>query len=433
MMEEDNIEQKPWYEDPFIQEMMGLMGARAMRSIMAGFKANLVYSGENGIADATKYIDQSLYDHEKRILVITDDFTKKFFPIMKDAFSDTTFEFKLWDGVIPEVPYETIEQGVQVCEEFKPSILMAIGGGSVMDTTKIVNIKYERPELNLLNIDVISGAIGLHRKIKHLVAIPTTIGTGSEVTTAAILNDTRRVPHKKIGIVADDLLPSIVILHPDFVKNLPPFLTMGTGLDTFAHAMGAYVSNWNNPLTSTINLTAIKETLHYLPRLVKYGSKDLEGWEHMQWAALMAGLGFSNAMPGIEHALGHSFGALMGVHHGYSVGLFTPQSIAWQAKVTERWRDLCPLFGVQDINMPRQKALESLIGNIQAFIRKVGGATAVKEVKNPIIQEENYKEKISLMAEFALNDVAHLASYRPLTLKNYIDMYNSAWNGEIVY
>ncbi|MBN2155289.1 MAG: iron-containing alcohol dehydrogenase [Candidatus Lokiarchaeota archaeon] len=432
-MEEDNSEQKPWYEDPFIQEMMGLMGARAMRSVMAGFKANLVFSGENGIADATKYMDQSLYDNEKRILVITDNFTKKFLPKMEDAFSNTNFEIKLWEGVKAEVPYETIEKGVQICKEFNPTILMAIGGGSVMDTAKIVNIKYEKPELNLLNIDAVSGSIGLHRKIKHLVAIPTTIGTGSEVTTAAVLNDTRRAPHKKIGITADDILPTIVILHPDFVKDLPPFLIMGTGLDTFAHAMGAYVSNWNNPLTTAINITAIKETLQYLPRLVKYGSKDLEGWEHMQWAALMAGLGFSNSMPGIEHALGHSFGALMEVHHGYSVGLFTPQSVAWQAKVTERWRDLCPIFEVEDKQMSRQKALESLIENIQTFIRKVGGAVAVREVKRPIIKEEDYKTKIPLMAEYALNDIAHLASYRPLRLENYLNIYKSAWNGEIIY
>jgi alcohol dehydrogenase class IV len=302
-----------------------------------------------------------------------------------------------------------------------------------MDTAKIVHIAYERPNLNLLNIDAVSGAIGLHKKARHLVAIPTTIGTGSEVTTAAIFNDTRREPHKKIAITCDDILPTMVILHPDFVKNLPPFLTMATGLDTLAHAMGAYVSNYNNALTSAINMTAIQETLHYLPRLVQYGSKDIEGWEHMQWAALMAGLGFSNAMPGIEHAMGHSFGALMHVHHGYSVGLFTPSSVAWQAKVTERWKDLCPILGVKIDGMPRQKATEKFCESIQSFIRSIGGAAAVREVKNPVIEEYHYRENIHLMADYSLNDIAHLASYRPIKLHNYVEIFENLWDGKLVY
>ena len=423
----------PWYEDPFIQEMMGLMGGRAMRSIMSGFKANMVFSGDTGIIGAIDYLDKSLNEDDKRVLLITDDFTKKFAPILKEIFSFTNFEVKLFDGVKPEVPYETIEEGVNFCKEFRPSVLIAIGGGSVMDCAKIVHIAYERPEINLMNIDAISGAVGLHKKAKHLVAVPTTIGTGSEVTTAALFNDTRRKPHKKIAISCDDILPTMVILHPDFVKTLPPFLTMGTGLDTFAHAMGAYVSNYNNPLTSALNITAIKETLHYLPRLVKHGSKDIEGWEHMQWAALMAGLGFSNAMPGIEHAMGHSFGAIMGVHHGYSVGLFTPSSVAWQSKVTERWRDLCPLFGVKTEGLSRQKSIESLCDSIQSFVRSVGGAASVKEVKNPVIDETHYHENIPVMAKYSLNDIAHLASYRPIKLEDYIEIFEKTWEGNLVY
>lgn len=426
-------EETSWYEDPFIQDMMGIMGARSMRSIMAGFKGNLIYSGEFGIGDATKYVDKSLDGFDKRILVITDDFTKKFLPKMEKAFENTDFDFKLWDGVKPEVPWETIEEGVQICKEFKPTVFMAIGGGSVLDTAKIMHIAYERPELNLLNIDALSISVGLHRKVKYVIAIPTTIGTGSEATTAAIMNDTRRKPHKKVAITTDDILPSIVILHPDFVKDLPPFLIMGTGLDTLAHAVGAYVSNYNSPITSALNLTAIKGTLHYLPRLVKHKSKDTEAWEKMQWNALMAGLGFSNAMPGIEHALGHSFGALMEVHHGYSVGLFTPSSVAWQGKVTERWKDLCPLFNVKIEGIPRQKALETLCTAIQEFIVSVGGATAVKDMKNPVIDEKHYREHIPTMANYALNDISHLVSYRPIKMSDYVNIYESLWDGKLIF
>ncbi|MHA1355326.1 MAG: hypothetical protein ACTSR1_09165, partial [Candidatus Heimdallarchaeota archaeon] len=116
--------------------------------------------------------------------------------------------------------------------------------------------------------------------------------------------------------------------------------------------------------------------------------------------------------------------------HGMSVGLFTPQSVAWQAKVTERWKDLCPLFGLDISGMPRKKALDALLQEMQLFIRKVDGFASVSEFKSPEIHEEDYKKAIPLMAKFALNDIAHLASYRPLKVKDYIRLYEAAWDSE---
>ncbi len=121
------------------------------------------------------------------------------------------------------------------------------------------------------------------------------------------------------------------------------------------------------------------------------------------------------------------------VHHGYSVGLFTPSSVAWQSKVTERWKDLCPLFQVNIEGVSRQKSIEKLCAAMQAFIRSVGGAAAVNEVKNPVIDESYYRENIPLMAKYSLNDIAHLASYRPLRITDYVNIFESLWNGKLVY
>jgi alcohol dehydrogenase class IV len=210
---------------------------------------------------------------------------------------------------------------------------------------------------------------------------------------------------------------------------------MATGLDALAHSLGAITSNWGSPLSDAINMVAIEEVLRYLPRLVKYGTKDEEALEHMQWAATLAGMGFNNAMPGIEHSLGHSFGAVMHVHHGLSVGMFCAQSVAWQAKVTEKWRKLGPLFGVKEEKYStRQEYLEAIVKAIQTFQRSMGGVASVKEITEPKITKADYQSKLEILARYSKEDAVTLTSYRPVGEKNYRRMFEAAWDGEkLVY
>ncbi|NHK32477.1 MAG: iron-containing alcohol dehydrogenase [Asgard group archaeon] len=429
-MDEEDFE-IPWYESPALQDVVGLMGARAMQGIMNTFSGNRIWGGKTGLINVAAELGKRLDDEDKRLLIIADSFTKTFYDDIAPEFEEQGFDIEIWDGVQPEVPLDVLDEGLKICNEFKPRAFLAVGGGSVLDAAKALWIVYEQPDINLLQIDILDNAVGLRRKVKALIAIPTTIGTGSEVTTAAIITDTRRDPPKKISLSVDETLPDYVILDTQFVKTLPPFLIMATGLDALAHSLGAITSNWSNPLTDAINTTAIREILHYLPRLVKYGTKDLEALEHMQWAALYAGMGFNNAMPGIEHALGHSFGAVMHVHHGLAVGMFSAQSVAWQAKVTERWRALCPLFGLSEKDyFSRQELLKALVKKIQDFIRSVGGIAAVKEIDRPKIDKKDYESKLDIMALYAKEDVCTLTSYRPIEKKHYRQMFEAAWDGE---
>jgi alcohol dehydrogenase class IV len=424
-----------WYESDALKDLVGMMGARAMRGIMTQFRGNRIFGGKTGLADVAEELGKRLEFSEKKLLIIADSFTQQFQKKIKPEFEKNGFEVLVWDGVQPEVPLPIIEEGVEICKKFEPTVFLAVGGGSVMDAAKILWIAYERPEIDLLQIDALSSIIGLRTKVVALVAIPTTIGTGSEVTTAAVVTDTRREPAQKISLSVDETLPDYVVLDTDFVKTLPPFLIKATGLDALAHSLGSFVSNWHSPLIDAINKTAISETLEYLPRLVKYGTKDLEALEHMQWAATMAGMGFINAIPGIEHAMGHSFGAVMHVHHGLSVGMFSAQSIAWQAKVTERWRELCPLFGVKaEDYSSREELLEALVTAVQDFCRSVGGAAAVKEIEQPKITKKEYLKKLDTLASYAKSDVCSLTSYRPITKEDYLQMFEAAWDGEkLVY
>ncbi len=425
----------PWYESPALNDVVGLMGARAMQGIMNTFSGNRIFGGKTGTVSVATELGKRLDEGEKRLLIIADSFTKNFYDDIAPNFVEHGFEVKVWDGVEPEVPLDVLDKGLKICNEFKPTVFLAVGGGSVLDAAKALWIVYERPGINLLQIDILDNAVGLRRKVKALVAIPTTIGTGSEVTTASIITDTRRNPPKKISLSVDETLPDYVILDTKFVKTLPPFLITATGLDALAHSLGAITSNWGSPLSDAINMVAIEEILRYLPRLVKYGTKDLEALEHMQWAATLAGMGFNNAMPGIEHSLGHSFGAVMHVHHGLSVGLFSAQSVAWQAKVTEKWRRLGPLFGVKEGKYPkRQEFLEAIVKAIQAFQCSMGGVSSVKEITNPKITKIEYENKLDVLARYAKEDVCTLTSYRPVAEKDYRRMFEAAWDSEkLVY
>lgn len=419
-----------WYESRIIKDMMGLMGGRALRGGMSTYISSKVYQGKASLLRVAHYLEATIDKQERRALIITDSFTQKFAKYITDYLDLIEMEYKIWSGVEPEVPIPTIYEGAKICEEFKPQVLIAIGGGSVMDTTKMVMVKYEHPEVNLFMILPYFGSVGLRKKMKYFIAIPTTSGTGSEVTQVAVITDTDRDPPKKLEVLSDELCADITILFTDFVKDMPPFLTMATGLDALSHALGSFVSNWGSPYVDAMNSTAIKEILKYLPRAYKYGAKDIEAREHMQMASLMAGVGFGNTTPGIDHALGHSFGKIFNIHHGLSVGLFTVYSIAFQAKVTDRWKLLCPIFNVQVENKSREELFNEFLQSVRDFIQSLNAPVCVKDMKNPVITKEGYFDKLDLLINYAADDAVSLTSFRSMSEKLFKTIFEYAWDGK---
>jgi alcohol dehydrogenase class IV len=419
-----------WYETQAVQDMMASMGGKAVRGVMSNYFASNIFAGKLGLIGVTEFLEKTLDKEDRRAFIICDDFTKRFTKKVTDLLETIDMEYKIWPNVIPEVPLYQIEEAAKVCEEFKPKVIIAIGGGSVMDAGKCTMIKYEKPEENLKMILPI-GSLGLRKKIKYLITIPTTSGTGSEVTQAAVLTDTERDPPKKIEVMAGEIVPDICILDTDFVKDMPPFLTMATGLDALAHSVGSYVSNWGTPYVDAMNTAAIKEIVKYLPRVYKHGA-DLEARAHMQMAATMGGLGFGNSIPGIDHSLGHSFGKIFNVHHGLSVGLFTPYSVDFQSKVTDRWMDLCPIFGVKTKGKEKDELYKDFMQALKDFIHSIDGPTCVKDLKNPVINKEEYFDKLDVLADYAFNDAVSLFSYRTITPEIMKKIYEYAWEGKLI-
>lgn len=425
-------EEVAWYENPDLKGLFIKASSNAMRNYHGPIVTpKTTFTGTNSLIDFINHIGSYLAPDEKRVLIVVDkDLRKMAERVAERFFSLKQVESRIFDNVHPEVPRLTVLDGVKACEEYDPKVMIALGGGSAMDTAKLIMLFYEKPNLNINNL-VAPSYVGLRKKIHYLVAIPTTSGTGSETTFVAVVTDTERNPPKKTEVVLYELCPDFVVLHTDFVQTMPRYLTMGTGMDALAHSVGAYVLTMSSEFTDIHNLKAIQMILDYLPRSVKRGN-DIEARYKMQLAAYIAGIGFGNVSGGIEHGLGHAFGALFHVHHGVCVGLFTCASVAYQSKVTNRFKDIAKIFKVKRSGRKNDEILRELLVKIQEFMGKVGCPIGVKDVERPNkISKEDYMAKIDMMIDYAFNDYTTLSSSRKLDPPQIRKMYEAVYENKI--
>ncbi|MHA2281572.1 MAG: iron-containing alcohol dehydrogenase [Promethearchaeota archaeon] len=407
-----------WYENDMLKDMYIKAGSNAFR----GYHSPIVspkttFVGTNSLNDFINHISAFLSEDERRVLIVVDKDLRRLGERVANRLSRRNIDSRFYDNVLPDVPRYTVLEGVKICEEYDPKIILAVGGGSAMDTAKLLLLFYEKPEININNMSAPYYA-GLRKKVKILAAIPTTSGTGAETTFIAVVTDTDRDPPKKTEVVLYEFCPDFVVLHPDFVKTMPPSLTTGTGMDALAHSMGSYMLTMSTLFTDMHNLKAIELILDYLPRSVRRGN-DMEAREKMQMAAYIAGIGFGNISGGIEHSLGHSFGALFHVHHGICVGVFLCASIAFQAKVTNRFFELAKLFKIDVENRPREEILKELLVSLRKFMREVNCPLSIQEIESPKISKEEYMAQMDQMVDFAFNDYCTLSSTRRISKSQY--------------
>lgn len=228
--------------------------------------------------------------------------------------------------VEPEPALETVHRCAAHLAAHQPDWIIGLGGGSCLDVAKAAWFVYERPDLDPASINPVE-AFGLRAKAR-LVAIPTTSGTGSEATWAAVLTDASE--QRKLGLGSRELLPDIAIVDPHLVMTKPPALSAVTGLDALTHAIEGFSSAWANDFTDGLCLKAAQLIFTYLPRAVANGS-DAEAREKMHNAATLAGLGFGNSQAALAHALGHSLGAVFNVPHGRAVSVCLPYTLEYTA------------------------------------------------------------------------------------------------------
>jgi len=423
---------RAWYENEGIKSLYIKAASNAMRGYHCAFVSpKTTFMGTNSLTDFINHLGAYLAADEKRALLVVDKDLRKFGErVAKKLSSQKGIESRIFDNVLPDVPKNTVIEAVKICEDYDPKVIIAIGGGSAIDTAKLLLLHYEQPNINVNNM-IAPYYAGLRKKVKLLVAIPTTSGTGAETTFISVITDTDRDPPKKTEVVLYEFCPDLVVLHPDFVKTMPPYLTMGTGMDALCHSMGAYMLIMSTDLTDIHNLKAIELILKYLPRSVKRGN-DIAAREKMQLAAFIAGIGFGNMSAGIEHSLGHSLGAIFHIHHGVSVGQFLCASIAYQSKITDRFLELAKVWKIETDNREKSEILEELLEKIQDFMRTINCPISIQEIERPNrITREEYLAKMDILVDFAFNDFCTLSSTRKIDPPQYRRIFEIAYENKI--
>ncbi|MBI1909072.1 MAG: iron-containing alcohol dehydrogenase [Deltaproteobacteria bacterium] len=278
-------------------------------------------------------------------------------------------------GIFSEIPPNSELTIVKNCasqaKELGAEGFIAIGGGSPIDTAKAANILFT------LGGDLVgdySGAQTISVPLSPLVAIPTTAGTGSEVSSAAVvLNEAE---HTKLSFVDSHLYPTLALLDPELTITLPPRLTAATGMDALTHAIESYVSNQKNPVSDALALEAIRLIHRYLVGAVEDG-KDREARSGMITASMLAGQAFDHAMVGVVHGMAHALGGLTGIHHGTANSIFLPWGMEYNLEArTEEYAEIGRILvgwnqESSDIKMAHA-AIEEVVG-LREKLQKLSG------------------------------------------------------------
>ena len=249
--------------------------------------------------------------------------------------------YQLFCDVEPDPSIQTVSKGVELMRSFEPDTIIAFGGGSVMDCAKGIWLFYEHPEVNFDDLkqkfmDIRKRAFQypeMGRKAK-LVCVPTTSGTGSEVTPFAVITD--KVENKKYPLTDYSLTPNVAIIDPAFVMNLPKSICADTGMDVLTHATEAYVSTLASDYTDGLCIQAIKMVFKYLERSYKNGASDKEAREKMHNASTLAGMAFANAFLGMCHSMAHKMGAEFHVPHGRTNAILLPYVIRYNGQKPQK-------------------------------------------------------------------------------------------------
>ena len=341
----------------------------------------------------------------QRALIVTDGTLVKLGLVDKvKAHLDTAgIEARIFDAVEPDPSVQTVRKGVQVAQEYEPDWIVGLGGGSPMDAAKAIWVLYERPDLEAAEINPFI-RLGLRQKAR-LITIPTTSGTGAEVTWGIVLTDTEE--QRKMGLGNRENVADIAIVDPEMAAGMPPQLTADTGLDALVHAVEGYTCTWHTDMTDGLCLSAVCAVFEYLPRAVADGS-DMEARERMHNAATAAGLGFGNAMASMAHAMGHTLGAVFHVPHGRAVSIFLPYTIEFAAgEAPARFAELAALLGLSQAD--GEQGARALAGRIRDLCQKVGNPTSVAGAG---VEQAAYEAQLDKLVDDAFNDTQMITSVR---------------------
>ncbi len=301
-------------------------------------------------------------------------------------------DYAVYDGVVPNPTVRSIEAGLPLARGRE--VLIALGGGSAIDTAKALNAlrTHGGHVLDWEGHEAVPGPCG------PLIAVPTTAGTGSEVTPIAMVSAPER--HQKVPLVSRHLAPDVALVDPTLTVSLPPAVTAATGMDALTHAIEAATTLTEQPLADLLAFQAIERLHECLPRAVRDG-RDLEARTQVAFASLLAGMAFSHAWVGLAHAIAHALGGLYDLPHGLCCALALPVAMEYNLEAKpDKYRRIARLLGQPDA--------EAGIARVRALTREIGLPQSLRELNVP-------EHDVERIAELALLDGSILFNPREVT------------------
>ena len=437
-------------ENVGVKHLINIKTVAERKENMLWFRApEKVYFKRGCLGVALKELGPQVYN-KKKAFVVTDKFlyqsgfTKKITQILDEqGITHATFF-----NVTPDPTLACANEGVKQMRDFQPDVIIAVGGGSPIDAAKIMWVLYEHPEVDFQ--DMAMRFMDIRKRVytfPHMgdkatfVAIPTTAGTGSEVTPFAVITDEKT--GTKYPLADYELMPDIAIIDADLMMNIPKGLTSCSGIDAMSHALEAIASIMATDFTNGIAKEAAKLIFDYLPRAYSLGAHDAEAREKMANASCMAGMAFANAFLGVCHSMAHKLGSYWHIPHGMANSLMLEEVIRFNSseqptkmgtfsqyaypQCKARYADLARFVGLKGKN--DDELVEALIKKIKELQAAVEQPKTIQEALAGKVTEEEFLAKLDQMTEDAFDDQCTGANPRYPLMSEIKQMYLNAYYG----
>lgn len=325
---------------------------------------------------------------------------------------DAKLEYEIYSDIKPNPTIENVKNGVEAFKASKADYIIAIGGGSSMDTAKAIGIIIENPEF--ADVRSLEGVAPTKKPCTPIIAVPTTAGTAAEVTINYVITDVEK--NRKFVCVDTHDIPVIAVVDPNMMSSMPKGLTAATGMDALTHAIEGYITKGAWEMSDMFHLEAIRLISKHLRGAV---ANTPEGREGMALGQYIAGMGFSNVGLGIVHSMAHPLGAVYNTPHGVANAIILPTVMEYNAPATgEKYREIARAMGVKGVDeMSQEEYRKAAIGAVRQLSLDVGIPQSLKDIVK--------KEDIPFLAQSAMDDACRPGNPKDPTLEDIIKLYES--------
>lgn len=388
--------------------------------------------------------------NKKRVFIIADSFLYKngYTKVITDKLNEMGIEHATFFDVQPDPTLASAKEGAKILTDFNPDCIIAVGGGSAMDAAKIMWVLYEHPEVEFL--DMAMRFMDIRKRVytfpkmgekAYFIAVPTSAGTGSEVTPFAVITD--ETTGIKYPLADYELLPKMAIVDANMMMDAPKGLTSASGIDAVTHCLEAYASMMATPYTDALAKEALGKIFKYLPRAYENGANDPEAREEMANAATMAGMAFANAFLGVCHSMAHKLGAFHHIAHGIANALLIDEVLRYNSQeapvkmgtfpqygypnTLRRYAEIAESVGITGNN--DEEKLENLIKKIDELKETIGIKPTIRDYG---VDEKDFLATLDEMTEDAFDDQCTGTNPRYPLMSEIKDMYLQAYYGHKV-